>query len=262
MNNAFPSEDEVLPSAEPSSSIAIIAVGLLLVIGGAVFAFLSVHGETQSMTKEGGQQGAPRHPAPPEGRADPTLAKVGEHGERACACSKRSFVHLSWFKDKESIPAITKGLEAVDHAVRGTAAMALVGFGSPDADSAKPTLLKALGEAGSGDKPQICWALVVLKEPSAWDTIIGEYRLGHLSEHITRLDGYPAFDADYLASLVSIDKLAGMSGDSSDSVRQLVATTLSKNADPKWTDTLIKLVTDKEVEGRARSGSGVGQDRK
>src|SRR5580698_10510287 len=102
---------------------------------------------------------------------------------------------------------MTSGLSSSDHSVRGTAAMALVDFGSPDADAAKPALLKALAEADSSDKPQICWALVALKEPSAFDAIMGEYRLGHLAT-VTRLDGYPAFDAEMLASLVPIDKWA------------------------------------------------------
>ena len=62
-----------------------------------------------------------------------------------------------------------KGLASPDHAVRGTAAMALVDFGSPAADNAKPVLLKALTEADESDKPQIAWALVALKESSAFD---------------------------------------------------------------------------------------------
>src|ERR1700730_16769692 len=137
---------------------------------------------------------------------------------------QEAFVHLAWAKDRESLPSITKGLTATDHTVRGVAAMALVDFGLPDAAPAKPVLLKALTESNSTDKPQICWALVTLREPGAFDTIMAEYRLGHLAQ-IEKLDGYPAFDAELLASLVSIDKLSSLAGDESDSVRQLVATT-------------------------------------
>jgi HEAT repeat protein len=136
--------------------------------------------------------------------------------------------------------------------------MALVDFGSPDADAAKPALLKALAEGDSSDKPQICWALVALKEPSAFDAILGEYRLGHLA-NVQRLDGFPVFDATALASLASIDKIAALASDESDSVRQLVATTLSRTGDAKWTDTLITLVKDKEVEVAREAAVGLGK---
>jgi HEAT repeat protein len=171
---------------------------------------------------------------------------------------QEAFVHLAWDKDAQSIPAITHGLENVDHAVRATAAMALVSFGSPAADGAKPALLKALGEADSGDKPQVAWALVVLKEPTALTTIMDEYRQGHLAS-ITRLDGYPAFDSEKLTALQPLDKWAAMAGDDSNSVRQLVSTTLSKDADPKWTDTLIKLVQDKDIDVAREAAVGLGK---
>src|SRR5271166_4533878 len=110
--------------------------------------------------------------------------------------------------------------------------MALVAFGSPDADVAKPALLKALAEGDSSDKPQICWALVALKEASAFEAIMGEYRLGHLA-NVQRLDGFPVFDATALAGLASIDKVASLASDESDSVRQLVATTLSRTGEAR-----------------------------
>jgi HEAT repeat protein len=58
---------------------------------------------------------------------------------------------------------------------------------------------------------------------------------------------------------VSLDKLASLATDESDSVRQLVATTLSRNADAKWTDTLIALVKDKEVEVAREAAVGLGK---
>ena len=42
-------------------------------------------------------------------------------------------------------------------------------------------------------------------------------------------------------------------------MRQLVATTLSHNGDPKWTDTLIKLVQDKDVEVAREAAVGLGK---
>ena len=144
--------------------------------------------------------------------------------------------------------------------MRGTAAMALVEFGSPDADAAKPALLKALAEADSSDKPARSrgrsWCS---GEPTAFDAVLGEYRLGHLAE-IQRLDGFPAFDAERLAwaRLARPNRFA-LKSDESNSVRQLVATTLSSNADPKWTDTLIALVQDQDIDVAREAAVGLGK---
>jgi HEAT repeat protein len=255
MNNAFPTEDGNFKRGA-FKPIAII-VGLLLVAGAGLFIFLSAHTEAQTLTKEQASKEILDIQLLPKAEQLPRWRKWAE-ADNEPRLQQEAFIHLSWDKDAQSIPAIVRGLTSVDHAVRGTAAMALVGFGSPAADGSKPALLKALGEASSADKPQICWALVALKETSAFDAIMAEYRLGHLAS-VTRLDGFPAFDAEMLANLVSIDKIASLAGDESDSVRQLVATTLSKSADPKWTDTLIKLVTDKQVEVAREAAVGLGK---
>jgi HEAT repeat protein len=255
MNNAFPVDDGNFKRGA-FKPIAII-VGLLLVAGAAVFIFLSAKSEAQSMSKEAANKEILDIQLLPRAEQTPRWRKWAETDSEP-RLQQEAFVHLSWAKDKASIPAVIKGLTSVDHTVRGTAAMALAGFGTPDADAAKPDLLKAVGEATNADKPQICWALVALHEASAFDTVMGEYRLGHLAT-VQRLDGYPAFDAEMLAALVSIDKIAGLVGDESDSVRQLVATTLSKSADPKWTDALIKLVTDKQVEVAREAAVGLGK---
>ncbi|MDF2694536.1 MAG: hypothetical protein K0S65_2919, partial [Labilithrix sp.] len=73
------------------------------------------------------------------------------------------------------------------------------------------------------------------------------------------LDKSPAFDPEQLASMVSLDKLATLAGDESDSVRQLVATVLSRNAEPKYTQALIKLVQDKSVEVAREAAVGLGK---
>ncbi len=142
--------------------------------------------------------------------------------------------------------------------MRGTAATALLEYGSPAADSAKPALLKALKEADASDQPQIAWALATLHEQTAFDDVMKLYRAGHLAK-VQRLDGNPAFDPELLASMVSLDKLAALAGDESESVRQLVATVLSRSADAKWTDTLIKLVSDKSIDVAREAAVGLGK---
>ncbi len=171
---------------------------------------------------------------------------------------EEGITQLAWAKDAQGLPLIIKGLESGDHRVRGTAASALLEFGSPAADSAKPALLKALKEADASDRPQIAWALAVLHEPSSFDEVMKDYRAGHLAK-VQRLDGNPAFDPETLAGMVSLDRLATMASDQSESVRQLVATVLSRTADAKYTDTLIKLVSDKEIEVAREAAVGLGK---
>lgn len=171
---------------------------------------------------------------------------------------EEAFAQLAWAKDQAGLPIIIKGLEDVDHVIRGTAAQALLEYGTPAADSAKPALLKALKEANNSDKPQIAWALAALHEPAAFDDVMTEYREGRLSS-VQRLDKSPAFDPEQLAAMVSLDKIASLAGDSSESVRQLVATVLSRNAEPKWTGTLIKLVQDKSVDVAREAAVGLGK---
>jgi HEAT repeat protein len=257
MNQAFPSDDGNFKRGAVKP-IAIL-VGVVIVLGAAIFAVLSIHHEASSLTKQEVNKEIHDIQLLPKAEQTPRWRKWAAVDNEP-RLEQEAFIHLAWAKDKQSIPSIIKGLESVDHAVRGVAAVSLAEFGSPDADAAKPALLKALGEAASGDKPQICWALVALHESSAFDPVMAEYRLGHLAS-VQTLDGYPAFDAEALAGLVSIDKIAALAGDESDSVRQLVATTLSRTADPnsKWTDVLIKLVKDKAVEVAREAAVGLGK---
>lgn len=171
---------------------------------------------------------------------------------------EEAFAQLAWAKDQEGLQLIIKGLSSADHRVRGTAATALLEYGTPAADAAKPALLAALNDANESDRPQIAWALAALHEGSAFDEVLKSYKLGHLAK-VQRLDGNPAFDPEVLASMVSLDKLAALSTDESDSVRQLVATVISRNAEPKYTETLIKLVSDKSVEVAREAAVGLGK---
>ncbi|MBX3224268.1 MAG: HEAT repeat domain-containing protein, partial [Labilithrix sp.] len=187
----------------------------------------------------------------------PTYRKWAEQDDEM-KLKEEGFTQLAWAKDPAGIPIITKGLESVDRTIRGTAAQALLEYGSPAADSAKPALLKALKESTEADRPQIAWALAALGEGAAFDDVMKEYRAGKLST-VQRLDKSPAFDPEQLASMVSLDKLATLAGDESESVRQLVATVLSRNAEAKYTQTLIKLVEDKSVEVAREAAVGLGK---
>ena len=193
----------------------------------------------------------------PIAEALPTYRKWAEQDDEP-KLKEEGFTQLAWAKDPAGIPIIIKGLSSIDHTIRGTAAQALLEYGSPAADAAKPALLTALKESTEADRPQIAWALAALHEPTAFDDVMKEYRAGKLAS-VQRLDKSPAFDPEQLASMVPLDKLATLAGDESESVRQLVATVLSRNADDKYTDTLIKLVRDKSVEVAREAAVGLGK---
>ncbi|MBX3230704.1 MAG: HEAT repeat domain-containing protein [Labilithrix sp.] len=193
----------------------------------------------------------------PIAEAIPTYRKWAEQDNEK-KLQEEGFTQLAWAKDPQGLQLIIKGLSSIDHNIRGTAAQALLEYGSPAADAAKPALLKAFKESTEADRPQIAWALAALHEPSAWDDVMKEYRAGKLSS-VQRLDKSPAFDPELMASMVSTDKLATLAGDESESVRQLVATVLSRTADPKYTSTLIKLVKDKSIDVAREAAVGLGR---
>ena len=75
----------------------------------------------------------------------------------------RAIRNLAHFKDKESVPLLIKELDKPG-VVRAQAATALAAIGLPAAEPAKPALLSALPSTDEKDRPQVVWALAVLKE--------------------------------------------------------------------------------------------------
>jgi len=234
-----------------------IAVGALLVVGAGAALFFGFRGDAQ---KVGAKEIADDKKAIALLTKDEQLPKWRAWAQRddAGKMQEEAFAQLAWAKDTEGLKLIIKGLSSSDHRVRGTAATALLEYGSPAADSAKPDLLKALKESDNSDKPQLCWALATMKEGSAFDEVLAEYRLGHLAK-VQKLDANPAFDPEVLAGMVTLDKLATFSKDPSESVRQLVATVLSRTGDPKWLPQLTELVVDKSVDVAREAAVGLGK---
>ena len=199
----------------------------------------------------------------PKAEQIPEWRKWAGTVEVSAELKREALKQLAWAKDPEGVTLAAAALRDPNEGVQADAATALAGYGLPMAEGAKPALLAALKTAGSGSKPQIAWALVELGEASAWDQIMVLYRAGHLSQ-VQRLGGGLAFDADKLAGLVSLDKLSSMVKDESGAVRQLIASVLSRNASPKYTDTLIQLLgdSDQEIARQAAPGLGkIGDDR-
>ena len=235
---------------------ALIIVGILLAVGGAAAVGFAIKGESEKVSVADVNRERNQLLLQPTEQALPKWREWAAR-EEVPTMQQEAFAQLAWAKDPLAIDAIIAGLANKDHRVRGTAAQALIEYGAA-AERAKPALLKALAESDDSDKPQICWALAVLKEPAAYDTIFAEYRAGHLAK-VQRLDGSPTFDPETLANLASLDKLAELKADPSASVRQLVATALSKSAEPKWTDALITLVKDKDIEVAREAAVGLGK---
>ncbi len=237
--------------------LAAIVVGVLIAGAGVAIAIVSGTKAAETMTPK---QVADEKKAASLLTLSEARLKWREWAKKddAPKLQEEAFAQLAWLKDPEGLASIVKGLDSDDHRVRGTAATSLLEYGTPGGDSAKSALLKALKEADASDRPQIAWALANLHEPTAFDDVMVEYRAGHLAK-VQRLDGNPAFDPDQIALMVSLDRLATLAGDESESVRQLVATALSRQADAKYTTALIKLVQDKSVEVAREAAVGLGK---
>jgi HEAT repeat protein len=84
---------------------------------------------------------------------------------------ERILLNLGAFRDEASVPLMVQALDEAG-VVRRAAARALAHLGSPAADAAKPKLLEVLPKTDTRDKPQVVWALAVLKEPAAVPDIL------------------------------------------------------------------------------------------
>lgn len=169
-----------------------------------------------------------------------------------------SLTQLALLGDAEGAKIAIAALKDPDHGLRGTCAQVLAHYGPDAGDSARPALLAALKEAVDTDRRQIIWALVELGEPSIFNTAMESYKVGEVTT-VQRLEGGIAFDPIKITKLVSLDELAKKVDDDSPAVRQLIATILSENADPKWIDPLVKLVKDKEVVVAREAAPGLGK---
>ncbi|HVJ20842.1 MAG TPA: HEAT repeat domain-containing protein [Polyangiaceae bacterium] len=236
---------------------AVIAVGVVAVLGFVGFLMFGMKKDAERLTVEQAEvikKGI---------FVKPKAEQVGDWrkyaaGESSDELKAEALKQLAWAKDPDGVALAAAALASPSEPVQGMAAQALAEYGRPQGEPAKDALLAALKTAGPGAKPQVAWALVVLGDSRAFDDVMVLYRAGHLSK-VQRLGGGVAFDPLKIVALVSLDKLASMAADESAAVRQLVATVLSNNAEPKWTDTLIKLVQDKDGEVARQAAPGLGK---
>jgi hypothetical protein len=236
----------------------LVLFAVVLLIVGAVLAVMALKTETKKLTAD--EIAATKKSIfvlPTKAERDVKWRELGSNGDEY-ELQSEALMQLAWDDDKGGVPLASKALGEVDHRIRGVAAQVLAYYGAPTADSAKDALQKALLESDDSDKPQITWALVTLHDSRVFKTALALYRVGHLTK-VQRMGGGPAFNPEDIAKLVSIDELATMAGDESPSVRQLIANILSRDASPRWTDTLIKLVRDADVEVAREAATGLGR---
>lgn len=237
-----------------------ILIGVLAVGGFGAFMALGAKQDAAKLTVEQGEAEKKNIFVLPKAEQATKWREwaIGEKSLSSDEVRMEALKQLAWNKDPEGVKAAIDALSYPTEPMQAMAATALAEYGRPMGEPGRDALLAALKKAGPGAKPQIAWALVVLGETRALDDVMALYRLGHLSK-VQRLGGGVAFDTDKIVQLISLDKLAGMAGDESAAVRQLVATVLSANAEPKWTDTLIKLVQDKDAEVARQAAPGLGK---
>src|SRR5262245_28546467 len=219
----WPPDDDALPAGPPPGSMGgggfaddgnfkrgrfspiAILVGLAVVALGVVFLVVGLKSEGERMTVE--QMGAQKKNIFVLPRKDqmPLWRKWAGYSEpSASSLQQEALIQLAWLEDPEGIPLAIKALSQPDHKVKGVAAQVLAYYGSPKADAGKTALLEALKLSDDSDRPQIVWALVELKEASAFKDAMVEYRKGYLAK-VERLGGGSAFDPEVLAKLVSLD---------------------------------------------------------
>jgi HEAT repeat protein len=235
----------------------LIIVTLLAVGGLTAFLIFGFHKDAEKLTVPEAIAKAKEVFVKPKNEQIPEWRKWAAT-EASAELKREALKQLAWAKDPEGVNLAAKALSDLNEGVEADAAMCLAFYGSPLGDAAKDPLLAALKTAGPGAKPQIAWALVELGETRAFDQVMVLYRAGHLSQ-VQRMGGGIAFDPEKITKLVSLDKLATMAGDESPAVRQLVASVLSANAAPKFTDVLIKLLGDSDQEIARQAAPGLGK---
>jgi HEAT repeat protein len=167
---------------------------------------------------------------------------------------ERAIRNLSHFNDAQAVPQYIKALDGAP-IVRRAAALALAKLGSPAADAAKPKLLEVLPKTDEKDRPQVVWALAVLREQAASDAILEQFTRG-------LLQAQPGFDPQVITKALGIAKLSTpeLTGHKETSVRALVAMALSEAASPEVVPPLVRLIQNKnedtEVVRAAVAGLG------
>lgn len=113
---------------------------------------------------------------------------------------ERAVRNLGYFEDTESVPILIDKLDN-DGIVRRAAALALAKIGLPAAEPAKQKLLDVLPDTDEKDRPQVVWALAVLREDAAADAVVEMFSRGLLQQQ-------PGFEAKVITDVLGPQRLA------------------------------------------------------
>ncbi|MEO6572924.1 MAG: HEAT repeat domain-containing protein, partial [Polyangiaceae bacterium] len=103
----------------------VILIGILLVVGGVIFAIFAAKGETEKMTIDQIARERKSIYLMPKAEQLPKWRAWAARND-VTALQEEAFGELAWVKDPQGLELITKGLGSDDHRVRGTAAQALL----------------------------------------------------------------------------------------------------------------------------------------
>ncbi len=174
--------------------------------------------------------------------------------------SAQVLAQLVWSNDPSGIELAIRALRQHSAAMQIAGASALAEYGPTLAGSAKPALLSALRTADQAARPQIAWALVALGEARAFEPALALYRSGELQK-VERFDGGPAFDPSRFAAL-GTEELSKLDHDADANVRRLVATALGERPEARFTDTLLGLLEDGDLEVSLAAAPGLAKAEK
>jgi len=237
---------------------AVVVIGVLMVAALVVFLIIGFKKDAERVAVPDAMKTIKELYVKPKQEQIPEWRKWAASVDVSAELKREALKQLAWMKDPEGVTLAAAALRDLNEGVQGDAATSLAAYGLPMGEGAKPALAAALKTVGAGAKPQVAWALVELGDNTALDQIMVLYRAGHLSQ-VQRLGGGSAFDADKLAALIGNEKLATMAGDESGAVRQLVASVLSRVAEPRYTEVLIKLLGDSDQEIARQAAPGLGK---
>lgn len=174
---------------------------------------------------------------------------------------------LAQVRDPQSVNIMIEGIRRRGNE-RRQAALAVAELGPQVAASAKDALMEALPTTDERvDRADVTWALVVLGEGRAWDTVVKMLSEGKLQQ-VKDLENRPFFDPALVSRLAGRERLVQLATDSSGTPaqqtarRRIAASALSEMAGAETFEVLSTLSrdADEEVAGIAAIGLGRSGD--
>lgn len=155
----------------------------------------------------------------------------------------RIIMNLGHHRDAESMPLFIAALDDAGK-IRRAAAWAIGRVGLPAAEPAKAKLLEVLPDTDEKDRAQVVWTLAMLRESTAADAIIEQFKGGFLQN----VEG---FDPKIIVEVLGPARVASdeLMQHESESVRVLVAQALAEAASPDVVDPLTRLLRAETSRG-------------